>query len=461
MMEVDEAVKDGRWREGEGGLVVVDEGRGELVPVVIVGLDDLVELLDVVTAQGGVTFDGKPAQRTPSRTQFHSHTIRVLDIRRQRLADIALGTRLHELVTISHVVGIDTCIECRSAVHITQFQVVQPFCFGGRVGSVVGEVVAFGFTMADGIAEVCAVAVLMERKSCFRVQEVVFLVDVETLIGIGSVGIGIELVVDTIGEIAYMSELDIAKDVKPVGDVEGSLCICTHVALLGIAVVVFQFSLFCRPTVAELRWLISDDRGHRRVGVGEVAEVVALEVLDRCTAKHVPAVVCIVHVPHHPVGVLAQSFLADEVAPLHSLAIRINIVGKSELLQFVLVAELVVVSISVGIVYGGVGAPVVVDLPGKREDVVVLPEVVGRLVPQRTVAHLIAADVPTSVPIGFEVFVQAVEASHPGIPQVIVGLDAVVGIHAVIVVAGGYTVPCLSRLLVVAEVLVAHHEVAV
>ena len=72
------------------------------------------------------------------------------------------------------------------------------------------------------------------------------------------------------------------------------------------------------------------------------------------------------------------------------LPVAVGEVLQPEFRQFVLIAELLVVAIAVGVVQRGRSGPVLVDVPSRRQDVVVLPEVVGGLVPQRAIGKLIA-----------------------------------------------------------------------
>ena len=133
--------------------------------------------------------------------------------------------------------------------------------------------------------------------------------------------------------------------------------------------------------------------------VCQVSEVVAVVVLHGQSADDVPAVVLVVGVPYQTIGVLFQSFFADEVHLLMLLAVAVDEVLQSVFRQLVLVAELLVVAIAVGVVQRGCCGPVLVDVPSHRQNVVVLPEVVGSLVPQRTISHFITLHLVAAVRI--------------------------------------------------------------
>ena len=127
----------------------------------------------------------------------------------------------------------------------------------------------------------------------------------------------------------------------------------------------------------------------RMSSIGDVAEVVAVEVLEGEAADDVPQLVLVVGVPHEAVGVLRETFLADEVCLLDIVAFSV-LHAQTELRKFVFGAELLVVTVAIGIVQRGGCGPAIVDGPRSGEDVVVLPEVIGGLVPVAAVGHLVA-----------------------------------------------------------------------
>ena len=115
----------------------------------------------------------------------------------------------------------------------------------------------------------------------------------------------------------------------------------------------------------------------------------------------------------------------------------------------------------------------VVDVPGGGEQVMALPEVVGGLVPRRSVVHHVAlSDILTVgtageiVAVVAEHLVKSVVAAESCIIEVLIGLDACRGaigsIHQrEVIVASRHTVPRLSGLLKVAEVLIGNGEMIV
>ena len=202
--------------------------------------------------------------------------------------------------------------------------------------------------------------------------------------------------------------------------------------------------------------------------------MVALEVLQAQSADDVPLVVFIVDAPHQSVGILLQPLLAHPVGTFHavdSIIAKLS-VGQSQFLDFVLGAELFIVAVAMRVVQRCRCVPSVADGPGSREDVVVLPEVVGGLRPVRAVAHrvtlgqVVAVGVTCKVTVGIvgQLLVERVVAAQSHLVEVFISLDAGIGaIGAVhqreIVVAGSHTVPRLSGLLEVTDVFVAQLEV--
>ena len=192
----------------------------------------------------------------------------------------------------------------------------------------------------------------------------------------------------------------------------GSLNIHVGIQLVGVGVVVF--------IVAVGQQLAAD------VGmgcVGDKAKMVAIEILHRQSADDVPPVVLVVGVPHQSVGVLRHSLLAHEVCPLDVVAVVVGH-GQSELRKLVLRAELLVVAVAVGIVQRGRRGPVVTDVPRGRQDVVVLPEVVGRTVPVAAVGHLVALCGVGAVVVDDHLLVERVVAAQSLVVHVLIGMYA-------------------------------------
>ena len=249
-----------------------------------------------------------------------------------------------------------------------------------------------------------------------------------------------------------MAVLDVAKDVPGGGDVAGGLEEGADVALVGAAVVVLIASLG-EDGLAQLR--VCD--------VGEIAVVGGLEVLEGGSADDVPAAILVVGVPHHAVGVLGESLLSHEIGALEQGAVGEGIVGEAELGELVAGAELLVVAVPMGVVDGSAGAPMGVDLIGEGEEVVVLPEVIRGARPEGAVGHLVARGASRGVVAVVEVLVEGVEASQTCLVEVVIVEEACA--HASVVpveeLAAIDTIPRLSRLLVVADVLVADLDISV
>ena len=304
----------------------------------------------------------------------------------------------------------------------------------------------------------------LEVETCFGVEEVVFLVDVEEVlvVEIGLLVVG-KLVVIAVGLVAYVAILHIGKHAPCGCDGIGSLDVGIAVEFLRIGVVVLIVALRHEQTS---QFVVRE--------IGHVAEVVAREVLQAQPADDVPQLVFVVHIAHQSVDILFQSLLAHPVGTFHTVngIVAELSVRQSEFLDFILGTELLVVAVAVGVVQRGGGVPVGVDVPCSGQDVVALPEVVGGLVPIRAVVHLIAfgqvvaVGVARKIAIGIigELLVERVVAAQTYLVHVFIGLDAGVGtVDAVhdrqVVVTGGNTIPGLSSLLEVTDILIAQLEV--
>lgn len=120
----------------------------------------------------------------------------------------------------------------------------------------------------------------------------------------------------------------------------------------------------------------------------------------------------------------------------------------------------------------------IVDVPGGGENIVALPEIVGRLLPiiggatgvlqEVTLGLIVAAGISQWIAVGTvgQGLIEGVVTAKTGIIKVFIGLDAggtaVGAVHQrQVVVAGCHSVPSLSCLLKVAEILVADGEVII
>ena len=91
----------------------------------------------------------------------------------------------------------------------------------------------------------------------------------------------------------------------------------------------------------------------------------------------------------------------------------------------------------------------------------VLPEIVGGLVPVLVVGPSVAADFPIMIPVGFEKFIQTVVSAQSQFVEVFIGAYPIIDVHAVIIITGSHTIPGLSCLFKVAYILVAKGKCAV
>ena len=476
-MQVDEAIQNRRGREGQCRVIVVElaqlvaisvamiQGGIRIAFPVVPVLYEFIEVLDLVHTQGSIAFQRQPLQRCPHSRQFHTEAVRVLDIGGQRFADIAHGTRLHKLVLIIHIVAVHPQAPVLRSILITQFIIDEALGCRGGVVTVVGEVVALGLTMTHGHRTIDTMAVLLEAEACLWIEEVVFLIDVEIVLVV-EIGLLVvdKLVVVAVGLVAYVAELHIGKHIPLRGDVVESLHEGTPVQFCGIGVVVFVVAVLheqCAQLVV--------------AQIGDVAEVVAVELLQGETSHDVPVLILVVQVPNQSVGILLKTFLAYPVGALHTcqrFAVEL-LTRQTEFLDFVLPTELFVVAVAVCVVQGGHRVPMVVDVPSGGEQVVALPEVVGGLVPRRSVAHHVALSeilaVGTAgkiVAVVAEHLVKSVVAAESCIIEVLIGLDAcrstIGAIHQrEVIVASRHTVPRLSGLLKISKVLIGNGEMIV
>ena len=167
-----------------------------------------------------------------------------------------------------HPVEVGTYCPTLGHIVIANLGVEKLFGLGCRVVVIVGEVVALGFTIAHGKRCEGVMSILMEADAHFWIDEVVLLVDVETLVDISVIG-GDELVIDAIGGVGDVTILYVGKDVPLVGEMIGSLGEDVAVKLVGIAVVIL--------VIAVIQVLVA----HLVIGnVRDVTEMVRPEVLE-------------------------------------------------------------------------------------------------------------------------------------------------------------------------------------
>ena len=132
---------------------------------------------------------------------------------------------------------------------------------------------------------------------------------------------------------------------------------------------------------------------------------------------------------------------------------------------------------TVGVMSGNAGVPTISQPERSGQDIVILPEIIGGLRPERAVTHRVSlgyvaarmSDEKTVIP-GGNSLVKAVEPSEADFPHILVSLDAgglgvtpgtvvITAIHeAVIVISGGHSVPRLPGLLIIAYIPVSQDE---
>ena len=107
--------------------------------------------------------------------------------------------------------------------------------------------------------------------------------------------------------------------------------------------------------------------------------MVAPEHLTGETSDDIPSVVVVTDVIDNPCSVLRQAFLTDEIGS-YGFPVGFHHV-ETELGDLAVRFELVVVAVAIGVVERQGCLQVLVNVPGRGKDVVILPEVVGCLWP--------------------------------------------------------------------------------
>ena len=266
---------------------------------------------------------------------------------------------------------------------------------------------------------------------------------------IGTVSLLHKFIVDTIGLVFYTTELQIGKYIPVVGKTIVGLNKGAIVILMGIRIIVFILTIAAQELV--FCCLIGN--------IGEIAPVVATELLKVQSANNIPVFILVVGVIHDAIGVLGQPLLAHKVGTLYEIAVCI-IEGETKLSKFRLALELVVVAITIGVVYGKVVTPMVVGSPNSRKDIVVLIEIVGGLVPKTTITHGVRHDGIVALAVAHQSCCQDIELPETSSIHILIGIDTIAHQREVgVIVAGEHTIPCLAGLFKVADILVAHLEI--
>ena len=93
---------------------------------------------------------------------------------------------------------------------------------------------------------------------------------------------------------------------------------------------------------------------------------------------------------------LRQAFATHEIRQFYHIACGVGGI-HSKLGELVIRSEFPVISVAIGIVNGRIVRPMSRWLPQHRGDIVVLIEVIGGAIPQRTVVHAIAEGLEIAV----------------------------------------------------------------
>ena len=289
-------------------------------------------------------------------------------------------------------------------------------------------------------------AVAAEVDAGLGIEEVVLDIDVEHVLARSAVAVVDVLVVIAVRPVTDVAELQVAENAPGIGQRIGGLHEGAGVQFGGVGVIV---------AVAEPALLVEDGRiqAHQLLqgsaGIGQVTEMVALELLHGQAADDVPGALPVADVRHDAVRILAQALLAHEVAVLDLVAGRVREIGNA---------------VTVRVVRRDGEFPVLVDVPGEVQDVVGLPEVVGGAGPERAVVHPVAVHRIIRAVDGHQL-VEGVVLSQAGLPHIPVGQDAgllpVGPVHdGEVVVAGRHAVPGLAGVLEIAEELVGEFPAA-
>ena len=107
-----------------------------------------------------------------------------------------------------------------------------------RIVVVVREVVALRLTVAHGQGSVGPMVAGLIADTYLRIEEIVGLVDVQTLILVGTVRLLDELVVDTVRRVAHVPVLKVSEHCEMLAELLGGLDECAVVILSGIGIII-------------------------------------------------------------------------------------------------------------------------------------------------------------------------------------------------------------------------------
>ena len=402
----------------------------------------LVKVQEAAAAQGGVALQRQPGGNVHTSRKLHAGAVGVRDVGCQRFANVAHFSGLYQLILVAHIIEVGAEAEGGAIVLIASFKVKQALCARSRVFAVVREVVALRLTMAHRSGGEQLVGSGSEGETGLGVEEIVGLIHVQYMLGGSAVLVVNVFVVVAVRLVVDAAVLDIAKGAEFVRQRVGSLHKSAAVKLGSIGIVILV--------------IIADAAGEFLVGdICQVSEVIAKELLYGESCHGVPAFAVVTEVGNEAESVLAKAFLAHEIALGHLLAVLAYEIGNTILDQFVLVAEFIVVTVSVGVMGNCGKAPGRVNLPGKTQQVVVLPEIVRSARPIGTVVHTVALGGVVGT-VNDHLLIQGVVKSQPLVIHILVCLDAgllpVSAIHnGQVTAAGCHSVPGLAGVLVIAN----------
>ena len=173
-MEIEHTIEYGWWWECQSRVVVMNLTERRL-PIYAC---HLVKVLDDITTQSCVTLNGQPWQWAPACLQLSTHTIAVLDVCSQIRTDITLRTSLYKLVVIVHIIEVHPCSPVATIVLIAHFDIHHTLWRWCRITTVVGEVITFWLTTGMRNRSISLVTTTIIADTCFRIDEVITLVDV-------------------------------------------------------------------------------------------------------------------------------------------------------------------------------------------------------------------------------------------------------------------------------------------
>ena len=111
---------------------------------------------------------------------------------------------------------------------------------------------------------------------------------------------------------------------------------------------------------------------------------------------HVPLTVNVVCVIQQAVSVLRQAFATHEIRQFYHSACGVGGI-HSKLSELVIGSEFSVISVAIGVVNSRIVCPMIRRTPLHRSDIMVLIEVIGGTIPQRTIVHAIAEGLEIAV----------------------------------------------------------------